>query len=62
MAMKFTSIASSSRGNAYILEFGDAQPLLLEAGLPVRELRNKLREHDKMLTGLAGCLISHEHL
>ena len=59
--MKFTSLASSSRGNAYIVQADGVPPLLLEAGLPIKQLRDKLRDHGVMLSDLAGCLVSHEH-
>jgi len=54
----FTSIASSSKGNAYLVEAHGAAPLLLEAGLPISKLREALNFG---LTGLAGCLASHCH-
>ena len=60
--MKFVPLASSSRGNAYIVQDDGIPPLLLEAGLPIKQLRNKLREHGIMLSDLAGCLVSHEHM
>jgi phosphoribosyl 1,2-cyclic phosphodiesterase len=60
--MKFTSFASSSRGNAYLLQAEGAAPLLLEAGLPIGRLRDKLREHGISLSDLGGCLVSHEHM
>lgn len=59
--MKFTSFASSSRGNAYLLQSEGVPPLLLEAGLPISRLRDKLREQGVSLSDLAGALISHEH-
>jgi phosphoribosyl 1,2-cyclic phosphodiesterase len=59
--MNFISLASSSKGNAYLLQSEGASPLLLEAGLPIARLRDKLREHEVSLSDLAGCLISHEH-
>jgi phosphoribosyl 1,2-cyclic phosphodiesterase len=58
--MNFTSLASSSRGNAYLLQ-AEGSSLLLEAGLPIKRLREKLREHEISLSDLAGCLVSHEH-
>lgn len=61
MKMNFISLASSSRGNAYLLQSEGCAPLLLEAGLPINQLRARLREHDVSLSDLAGCLISHEH-
>jgi len=59
--MNFTSFASSSRGNAYLLQSEGAAPLLLEAGLPINRLRDKLREHGISLSDLGGCLCSHSH-
>jgi phosphoribosyl 1,2-cyclic phosphodiesterase len=56
--MRFTPIASSSKGNAYLVEADGLAPLLLEAGLPIRALREKLNFG---LSGLAGCLVSHDH-
>jgi phosphoribosyl 1,2-cyclic phosphodiesterase len=59
--MRFISLASSSRGNAYLLQAEGAPPLLLEAGIPIKQLRDKLRDHGVSLSDLAGCLVSHEH-
>lgn len=59
--MRFIPLASSSKGNAYLLESVGVAPLLLEAGLPIARLRDLLREHGVMLSDLAGCLVSHEH-
>jgi phosphoribosyl 1,2-cyclic phosphodiesterase len=56
--MKFTPIASSSKGNAYLVEADGVAPLLLEAGIPISQLREKLKFG---ITKLAGCLISHAH-
>lgn len=49
--------ASSSAGNAYRVTDGHTT-LLLEAGLPYREIQRALQFR---VTQLAGCLISHEH-
>ena len=51
-----TVLASSSAGNAYLV--GGRSPLLLDCGLSYRELQ---RATGYKLTGLAGCLITHEH-
>src|SRR5690625_2823179 len=51
-------IASSSAGNVYLLRQGEAAPLLLECGLPFKQLQVAL-EHQ--VTSLAGCVVSHEH-
>jgi phosphoribosyl 1,2-cyclic phosphodiesterase len=50
-------LASSSSGNAYTLSDGGVT-LLLEAGLRYRDLQRALGFG---VTGLAGCLVSHEH-
>lgn len=55
--MIFRSLASSSAGNAYVVDDGGSR-LLLECGLPYRRLKQRL---DFGLTGLCGCLITHEH-
>lgn len=55
--MNFTPLASSSSGNAYLLEDGDSR-ILIECGLPYRRLRKLAGDR---LAGLSGCLLSHEH-
>ncbi len=50
-------IASSSKGNAYILDNGKHQ-LLIECGVKMQDIKAAL---DFDLTKIAGCLISHEH-
>lgn len=54
-------LASSSRGNAHLLTSGAAPALLLEAGLPFKELQKRIWAHDYTTNRIAGCLISHEH-
>lgn len=49
-------LASSSGGNAYLI--GGRSPLLLDCGLPYRQLQ---KATGYQLSGLAGCLLSHEH-
>jgi len=56
-----TPLASSSRGNAYLIRDGAAPPLLLEAGLPFQDLRKRIWEKGITTGDLGGCLISHEH-
>jgi phosphoribosyl 1,2-cyclic phosphodiesterase len=55
--MDIKTIASSSTGNAYILNNGDSS-LLLECGVPIEKLK---RACGYRLSTCAGCLISHEH-
>lgn len=60
--MQFDPIASSSKGNAYLLRCNGSPPLLLEAGIPMAQLRKALYDRGMMISDIAGCLISHEHL
>lgn len=55
--MTFASLASSSKGNAYVVSDGDTT-LLLECGLTFKELQKRLDYH---MAGLTACLVSHEH-
>lgn len=50
-------IASSSKGNCYALRCDDSV-LLLEAGIPVSKLREKLTAR---LSRVVACLVTHEH-
>lgn len=55
--MIFTPLASSSHGNAYLLEDG-ASRILIECGVPYRRLQKLL---GFATSKLDGCLLSHEH-
>lgn len=50
-------IASSSKGNAYLVTDGQTS-LLLECGIRFSEIRKAL---DFSLSAVAGCLVTHEH-
>lgn len=57
--MEFISLASSSKGNAYIVKNPESgELLLLECGIPYAKLK-QLLNHD--FSNVVGCLISHEH-
>lgn len=53
--MRIQVIASGSSGNCYMIDDG-AHKLLLDAGIPAREIRKHVR-----LTDLSGALITHQH-
>lgn len=55
--MRFQSLASSSAGNAYVLDDGESR-ILLECGLSYKKLQ-KLMGFDA--GQLRGCLVTHEH-
>jgi phosphoribosyl 1,2-cyclic phosphodiesterase len=57
----FTPLASSSVGNAYLVQCDGVGPLLIEAGIPVKKLRERLWARGVSLSDLAGCVVSHEH-
>lgn len=54
-------LASSSRGNAYLITASGAPPLLLEAGLPFAETQRRIWAQGYSVSDLGGCLITHEH-
>ncbi len=53
----FTVLASSSKGNCYHVTDGST-PLLLECGIPFKEIQRKL---NFQLSGISGLLVTHEH-
>ena len=56
--MNFKSLASSSAGNAYLVEEDGIAPLLIDPGIRFSALSRALGNR---VAGLAGCLISHQH-
>lgn len=55
--IEFRTIASGSKGNAYLVDDGRSQ-LLLECGIKFRDIQVAL---NFKTSNLAGCLVSHEH-
>jgi phosphoribosyl 1,2-cyclic phosphodiesterase len=55
--INFSSFASSSAGNLYRISDG-VSSLLLECGLPIKKIREKLNHK---LHSIDGVLVSHEH-
>lgn len=55
--MDIKVIASSSKGNCYLLTDGKSQ-LLLECGIPSTRIKQALGFR---LSGVLGCLVTHEH-
>jgi phosphoribosyl 1,2-cyclic phosphodiesterase len=55
--MDFRVLASSSRGNCYVVS-DSGSSLLLECGIPVKRIREGL---DFGLSRIDGCLVSHAH-
>ena len=55
--IEINAIASSSKGNAYHITDGET-PLLLEAGISIKEIKKAI---GFSLSEVKGCLITHEH-
>lgn len=55
--MNFTSLASSSRGNCYVVNDGETA-ILLECGISFRRIKKELGFD---LSAIRACLVSHEH-
>lgn len=58
--MRFIPLASGSRGNATLVEFGETR-LLIDAGLPTRELAARLQALAVDPGAIAALVLSHEH-
>ena len=58
--MRFASLGSGSKGNATLVEAGDAC-LLLDCGFSARELERRLAMLQLDGTRLSGILVTHEH-
>ena len=56
--MKLKVLASSSKGNSYLLQSEGGDSLLIEVGLQHQDL---LRGLDYDIKRIVGCLITHEH-
>lgn len=55
--MIFTSLASSSHGNCYVVNDGETA-ILLECGISFRRIKKDIGFD---LSAIRGCLVSHEH-
>lgn len=56
--MEFHVLASSSAGNCYQVTSGNLPPILLDAGIPYKDIQIAT---GFKLGGLAGCLLTHAH-
>jgi len=55
--IEIKALASSSRGNCYVIDDKETK-ILLECGIPYKQIQRAL---DFKTSELAGCLITHEH-
>lgn len=58
--MRFASLGSGSQGNALVVEAGRTR-LLLDAGMPLREVERRLDRLGLTADDLAGIVVTHEH-
>jgi len=56
--IEFAAYASSSHGNLYRLTDGAGSSLLLECGIPIKQIRQALNHK---LHDISACLLTHEH-
>ncbi len=59
--MRMECLASSSAGNCYYVEFENTASILLEAGIPVTEIKRKLFNFGKNLSNIDFVLVTHSH-
>ena len=58
--MKVCSLASSSKGNCTIV-YNDNQVLLIDMGITLKELEEKLNKLKLSCNDIVGAIVSHEH-
>lgn len=57
--MKLTCLGSSSAGNCYLLQANNGETLILDCGIPIKEIKKGL---DWNIKGIVGVLCTHKHL
>ena len=57
--MKLKCLGSSSAGNCYTLTSNSGETLILDCGIPIKEIKKGLDWH---IRGIKGMIISHAHL
>jgi phosphoribosyl 1,2-cyclic phosphodiesterase len=60
VTLRFCSLASGSRGNALLVESSDTL-LLIDCGLPLRTLEERMRAVDRSPEDIEAVLVTHEH-
>ncbi len=58
--IKVTSLASSSKGNAYHIKCGQTE-ILIDAGISATSIRNSLMDTGSSLNNISAVFITHEH-
>jgi phosphoribosyl 1,2-cyclic phosphodiesterase len=60
MNLRFVSLASGSRGNASLVEFGSTL-LMVDCGLPVKVVEERFKAVDRHPRDVTAILVTHEH-
>ena len=60
MTLRFMSLASGSRGNASLVEFGSTL-LMIDCGLPCKIVEERLKAVDRDPRDVTAILVTHEH-
>lgn len=56
--MKLKCLGSSSSGNCYLLKSDNGETLILDCGIPIKEIKKGL---DWNIRSVVGCIVSHAH-
>ena len=57
--MKLKCIATGSSGNCYTLTANNGETLIIDCGIPIKEIKKGLNWN---IRGIKGMIISHAHL
>ena len=57
--MKLKCIATGSTGNCYILTSNGGETLILDCGVPIKDIKKGL---DLNIRSVSGVIVSHSHL
>lgn len=60
VTLRFVSLASGSRGNASLVEFGSTL-LMIDCGLPAKVVEERLQAVDRQPRDVTAILVTHEH-
>jgi glyoxylase-like metal-dependent hydrolase (beta-lactamase superfamily II) len=56
--MRLKCLGSSSDGNCYLLTSDSGETLILDCGIPIKEIKKGLNWN---IRGISGVIISHSH-
>lgn len=59
--INFYCLASSSSGNAYVMVFPENRALMVECGLPLKDLQKAMMDYGLSLNDINACIVTHAH-